>query len=101
MLLLWLRLKAMRLKLVGCWAPTGSFCQLLPPSALTSRVPRSTEGDRTPVWIEAQDGRTAENRAAAAVNGAETRCRKLMEVRQGYARKREAAKTAEHRIEGF
>ena len=35
-------------------------------NSLTSKVPRSTEGGRTPVWIPARPGRAEQNNAAAA-----------------------------------
>ena len=63
-------------------------------NSLTKRVPRSIEGGWTPVWIPAEAWNTAENRAAATVNGAETRCRKqLMGFQRPYAEVPEAAKT--------
>ena len=70
-------------------------------NSLTRSVPRSTEGGWTPVWIPAEAWNTAENKTAATVNGAETRCRKLMEFKRPYAEVPEPAKTAECGIVSF
>ena len=70
-------------------------------NSLTRSVPRSTEGGWTPVWIPAEAWNTAENKTAATVTGAETRCRKLMEFQIPYAEVPEPAKTAECGIVSF